>query len=856
MQEKAKFFEFSSYSFSPSKKGLNFKYKTELTNGRKLVFEEKIILPKALDLKRIPKGLSDNLFKSLHLILGISYYKLYCPERIIVKKPLSKDEADFWQTVYSRGLGEFFYRNNLNPKKLAKFPYSKKLRIKSGIEFLCGRIKIQHLVKPKIKDRVLVGVGGGKDSIVAIELLKKQNFDITGFVVETQKKSEVIKNVLRQSKIPCIKIKRILDEKLFKPIPGAFYGHIPISAIYGFLGLLAAVLYDYSDVIVANEYSSNFGNVKYKGKEINHQWSKSYEFECLFQNYIKNFISPNIRYFSILRPFYEIRIVKMFSRLKQYFPYFSSCNRNFKVNKDKNNSLWCCKCPKCLFMFILLAPFIKKNGLLKIFKKNLYNEQNLLPIFAEILGLGKMKPFDCVGTFDEAQAALYLAKDKFKETIVVKKLLPKIAINVKRGNLFKKVFSASPTLNIPAGFRFLGMEKILILGYGKEGKTTRKYLKNKFPEAKIGIADQEQGSNYLKKQRNFDIAVKTPGISKQKVFIQYTTATNIFFSQVKNKIIAVTGSKGKSTTASLIYEILRAGGKKVKLLGNIGHPMLEALLKPINRGEVFVLELSSYQLDDLGFSPHIAVITNLFPEHMDYHCGLNDYFEAKKNIIKFQGKNDFFVYNPKVRELKHWAKEGIAKPVAFAKKIPLKISEMSLRGEHNQDNIKSALAVAALFKIPKQTIKRALKRFKPLPHRLEFVGEFKGIKFYNDAISTAPESTIMAIRTIPDISTIFLGGKDRGYNFSKLVSVLKKYKIKNIVLFPDSGEKILKNKQGFNVLNTSKMEKAVKFAYKNTPKGKTCLLSTASPSYSLWKDFEEKGEQFKYYVKKFGKKTL
>lgn len=835
-KKKAKFFEFCSYKFLPKQKKIIFKYKIGFASGKSLVFVEKIILPKIPDIKKIPKGLLDNLLQGLHIILGISYYKLYCPKELKLNKPLSKEQADFWTEVYQNGLGEFFYRNKINSNKLAKFPYQKNIKI-SGYEL-------------KRKDRALVGIGGGKDSIVAVELLKEQGTDITGFVVETQKQSKLINEVLKKTNIPSLKIRRILDAQLFKQHPGAYNGHIPISAVYSFLGLLAAVLYDYSYIIMANEYSSNFGNIIHKGKNINHQWSKSEEFELLLQNYIKSFISPQIKYFSLLRPFYEIRIVEMFSKYKRYFPYFSSCNRNFTIKKN-TKTLWCGKCPKCAFLFLLLSAFTTKNELIKIFRKNLYQDKTLLPLFNNLLGFKEIKPFDCVGTFEEAQAALYLAKDKYKGGIILKELLPKIK---KPKSLIKKVFSTNPSLNIPTRFRFAGMKNILILGYGKEGKITKQYLEKKFPSKKIGIADQKQGSDYLKKQKNYDIAVKTPGLSKQNMTIQYTTATNIFFSEVKNKIIGITGSKGKSTTTSLIYDILKAGGKPAHLLGNIGKPMLTALMNPIENDDIFVLELSSYQLDDIEFSPNIAVITNLFPEHMDYHGGLKKYYEAKKNIIKFQTKNDFFVYNPKAKELSHWSKGTKAKTIAFVKHIPLKDTEIPLLGEHNKGNIKVAITVAKLFGVGEVSVKKAIKKFKPLPHRLEFIGKFKGIKFYDDAISTTPESTILGIKSINNIKTIFLGGKDRGYNFSKLEQTIRKHSIKNVVLFPDSGKKMFKAKKGLNILETNQMKKAVEFAFYHTGKGGVCLLSTASPSYSLWKNFEEQGEQFKKWVKYYARK--
>ncbi|MCL5011069.1 MAG: UDP-N-acetylmuramoyl-L-alanine--D-glutamate ligase [Patescibacteria group bacterium] len=833
---KAQSFEFVSYSFVPKQKKVSFKYKISFIKGKPLFFVENIVLPKTPGLSRVPKDLLDNLLQGLHLILGVSYYKIYCPAKIKLNKPLSPEQADFWDKVYKRGLGEFFYRNKLNPK-IVKFPFKKIPKAQS------------HELKRK--NRSLLGIGGGKDSIVAAELLKKGNFEVNGFAVETEKGSEVIDSVIKKSGLGALKIRRILDPKLFSNLPNSYNGHVPISAVYGFLGVFCAVLYDYSNVIVANEQSSNFGNLVYYGEIINHQWSKSQEFEELFQNYVNNFITPDIKYFSLLRPFYEIRIARMFSEHKKYFPYFSSCNQNFRANRQRGGPLWCGKCPKCVFAFTLLSAFISKKELLGVFKKNLYEDESLLRLFSDLLGFGKMKPFDCVGAFEETRAALYLARNKFKNSFIIAKLLSKIQ---NPDDIAKKVFSTNLALNIPTRFRFLGMKSILILGFGKEGQTTRQYLQKNFPKCKIGIADQKQDGNYLEKQKKYDIVVKTPGIARKNIVIQYTTASNIFLSQIDNMVIGVSGSKGKSTTASLIYEILKTAGKKVCLLGNIGQPMLKSLLGPIEKSEIFVLELSSYQLDDIEFSPNVAVITNLFPEHMDYHGGVKPYFEAKQNIVKYQRKNDFFIYNPKVGKLGKWAKETKAKTIPFEKKIPLNQAEIPLLGEHNKDNIKAAVSVAKIFKIKNEIIKKAIGNFKPLPHRLELVGEFSGIKFYDDAISTAPESTIMALKSIPNIKTIFLGGEDRGYDFFELEKIIRKNKIENIVLFPKSGKRMFKQRRGLNILETSIMKKAVEFAYKNTPQGTACLLSTASPSYTIWKNFEEKGDQFKYWVKKFSKK--
>lgn len=397
-------------------------------------------------------------------------------------------------------------------------------------------------------------------------------------------------------------------------------------------------------------------------------------------------------------------------------------------------------------------------------------------------------------------------------------------------------------------------KKILILGYGKEGQATERFLKKYYPNALIGIADIKNNPNYLDEQKNYDLIIRSPGIPKNLITKPYTTATNIFLANIDNVVIGVTGSKGKSTTVSLIYSILKQAGKKVHLIGNIGKPMLDEMLKETGKDDIFVCEFSSYQLDDIKYSPHIAVILDLFPEHMNYHGDVENYYNAKKNIISRSTADDYFIYNPKFKELQSWAKNLICKTLPFEQNIVIVDGDIPLIGKHNRENIKASITVAHLLNINNETIVEAVKKFKPLPHRLQMIGKFTEIIFYDDAISTTPESTILAIESLKQIGTIFLGGTDRGYDFNKLVEVVIDYKIPNIVLFPDSGEKIFglfQKVTGINFLKTESMEEAVKFAYKYTQKNKICLLSNASPSYSLWKNFEEKGDLFQFFVKKY-----
>jgi len=808
-------FHYKKYRILPDNKTVKFDYQIIFSNQEPLEFTETIRLPRA-SMKLCSKDMKPFL-EALLIILGISYYKLYLPKKVILPFELSKEQAEFWNTVYRKGLGELLYRNKIDSKQLAKFQSSK---------VVVGPVSIET------KDRGLLGIGGGKDSIVAAELLKEDGYDFSSFVVETQRKDLVVEKVMKEIGKQKMIVRRVLDPKIFEEHEGSFDGHIPISAIFAFIGLLTSAVYGYKYVMVGNEHSSNFGNIKHKGEIINHQWSKTAEFENLLQEYTCKFITADISYISVLRQFYEIRIAKMFATQKKYFKSFSSCNRSFRVHKERTGSLWCGECAKCAFTFLILSPFMPKKDLVEIFGKNLLNDKRLELMYRDILGFGKLKPFDCVGTFEESRVAFWMSAKKYKKDFIAKKFVQKIK-DAKKSS--KEVLSTVQAPTLPTKFRFLGIENICILGYGKEGKVTEAYLKKFHPKLDIGILDQAHDKNYLKGQGEFDLAVKTPGISKDKVTIPYVTATNLFFSKISNLTIGVTGSKGKSTTASLIYQMLKADNQKVRLLGNIGNPMLKVLNGKINPKEIFVIELSSYMLDDIEHSPNIAVLLNLFPEHMDYHGGVDAYYASKNRIFKYQKFGDVSIKFP------------------FNEKIPVKDSEVSLIGAHNKKNIKAAISVARLLGISTASISNAIKGFKPLSHRLEVIGEFNQIRFIDDAISTTPESTIEAMKSIKNIKTIFLGGEDRGYDFKELEKQIRKAKIENIVLFPETGRRMLSSAKGLNVLKTKSMSEAVKFAYRFTPKGSVCLLSTASPSYSIWKDFEEKGDLFQKFVKKYAK---
>ncbi len=832
--QNATVFEFLSREYRPGDPEISFAYRVHFSGDQTMDFEEKLVLGDAQWAAQLPAPFIGALLQDLHLVLGVSYYKLFCPKEFKTDIRLSQAQADFWNTLYKKGLGEFVYRNHLDPDSIAVFSASEHgLRMPATL--------------PVVPGSTLVGIGGGKDSAVSLELLKDHMR--LGFVVETGNGHEITDQIAAIAGVKVAKIKRSLDPKVIAGIPGSYSGHVPVSAIYAFLGVLQAAIGGYQYVVVSNEHSSNFGNLMHEGNEVNHKWSGSSEFETLFQTYVRMNLTPNITYFSLTRGFYELRVVQLFTEIgRKYFHAFSSCNRNFTHTRNGENR-WCGECPKCAFAFLMLAAFLPKDEVIGIFKKDLFDDPALVPLFRDLLGYGDLKPFDCVGTFDESRMALSLAKERWSGSTAVQTLLPLL----EGETLSAEVFKVQQAKTIPSRFRMLGMRSVLILGYGKEGRATEQYLKKRYPHVVIGIADLKDGEDYYQKQHEFDITIKTPSIPSGTMQRQYTTATNFFFAEVpRGQIIGVTGSKGKSTTATLTHLMLQKAGKRVRLVGNIGVPaLLEVLERPPREDELFVFELSSYQLEDLDVSPHVAVVTSLFTEHLDHHGSLQRYFEAKHNIIRFQDGGDIFVRAEGFPLLSQWGALALGS-VLTPETLPFAVENMSLRGAHMRSNVELAYTVGKLWGATDADVQEVVSTFPGLPHRLMHVGTFRGIAFYDDSISTTPESAIAGIRALGDIDTIILGGVDRGYDFSLLEQELRAQDVRTVILFPESGEHMLSSEDGFTILHTASMEEAVQFAYAHTQEGKSCLLSPAAPSYNLFTNFEARGTAFSDAVHKYG----
>ncbi len=426
-------------------------------------------------------------------------------------------------------------------------------------------------------------------------------------------------------------------------------------------------------------------------------------------------------------------------------------------------------------------------------------------------------------------------------------------------------------------------KKICILGYGREGKAMIEAIRSHVKKCKITVADEnadalkelaettpyylQSGTEWLSNLETFDVIIKSPGIPPNPQLeaqrTKLTSATQIFFDTITGTgatVIGVTGSKGKSTTASLIYALLKTGKKEVHLVGNIGEPAISHIDDAKNR-TLFVMELSSYQLMDLMTSPQIAVITSFFPEHLNYHGSLEAYMEAKKHITKFQKDGDMVFFCAASHGASEIAKDGDGTKIPFAAgDAPVRMNETKLIGDHNLSNIAGAFTVATRLGIPEGTAINVIKAFQGLPHRLQSLGIHNGKEWVDDAISTTPESTIAALDALEDhTTTIILGGQDRGNDFTELGKAISKSAVHTVILFPGSGPRIKQaiKDAGAQVefFEAASMEEAVAIA-KKAAGGRSpvaghpiILLSTASPSYGMFKNFEEKGDLFGKYIR-------
>jgi hypothetical protein len=407
---------------------------------------EQIEFPGAAALSPAHAVAFDAALKLLHLIAGVSYYKAGVPPQVRVESgALDAATAQFMQEVYFHGLAEFAYQNKLDLRGRIRFPAAREAASERAAPLSLPR-------------RTLVPIGGGKDSLVSVEMLQGAGEPMTAAWVGD---SALIAACAQRTGLPLLNIKRRLAAELFEYNRlGAWNGHIPVTAINSAILLCAALLYGYDAIAFSNERSASAATLEYDGQPVNHQWSKSLEFERRLREYIHSHIAADLDYFSLLRPWSELAVTRAFAQQTRYDDVFSSCNRNFRIRGERPADRWCGQCPKCHFVFLALAPFVAKPRLLAIFGRNLLDDAALAPGFDALLEYRDHRPFECVGEGHESRAAMHFLaqRPEWREDALVARFAEEIQPQLGRGDL------ALAPLLVPAPEHFLPQRLQGLLG--------------------------------------------------------------------------------------------------------------------------------------------------------------------------------------------------------------------------------------------------------------------------------------------------------------------------------------------------------------------------------------------------------
>ncbi len=385
------YFVFQSYSIFRTKTSLRVKFLFDLAG--KFVFEPELEIPDRsfYNWQAMSEEVLNNLVFHIGMVELVSYWKTACPPRVeVLAGNLNEDQVGWWKKLYFHGLGEFFYLNGIHTDAEGFMQI-----VSKGT---AGKVSDLQLDETG----VLVPVGGGKDSVVTLELLKNTDFSVRPFLLNPREASWRTVEIAGFTKDESVVILRRLDPKLLELNKAGFLnGHTPFSALLAFVSVFTALLSQSRYIALSNESSANASTVP--GSKINHQYSKSFEFEQDFHNYVKKYIHPDVLYFSFLRPLNELQIAALFSGFSQHHFSFRSCNVGSKTDS------WCGRCPKCLFTYAILSPFVPQEKLEKIFGRNLLQDASLETILEELDGRAPVKPFECVGTPEEVNAALQQA---------------------------------------------------------------------------------------------------------------------------------------------------------------------------------------------------------------------------------------------------------------------------------------------------------------------------------------------------------------------------------------------------------------------------------------------------------------
>lgn len=971
--------------------------------------------------KAHPK-LVERLTFFIGLIELISYWKVACPPEVIVEAgALNEEELSFWKTLYWGGLGEFFYLNQIETTP-ETFMTLRPLETRANLPLAATLVDCPPLTRlPQAP--VLIPVGGGKDSVVTLECFRNYPGKRLGFAINPIPATLDCMQLADLEGRVCVT--RRLDPTLLKlNQEGYLNGHTPFSALLAFVALLTAYLQGAQDILLSNEGSANEQTVH--GCTVNHQYSKTTEFEAAFQRLIKEQLGLPIRYLSFLRPLSELAIARLVAQWPQYHPVFRSCNRGSKQNR------WCGECAKCLFIALMLSPFVGVQRVHEFIGRPILDDLSLWPVLEQLAGLTASKPFECVGTVAEVRHALALLSQletqspallsRYLQTVeagqVPGEQLLSPSLNPDRPSEGARQLVVDPARHqklmgcyyasrefpldlvdyLPTAYdddlekklglstpltldwaQFLGQNRqtsqaetadlrqqalaqirawpqpILVLGLGREGQAWLACLAQALdPGTPVTIADQGQPDNRiiawaqelpLKLDWQLGVAdfhpllvkaktiLRSPGISLKAEKLgpqpgqltdypdsQILTQADLFLSLAGDQTLAVTGTKGKSTTTALAAHLLKSvltpeaswhtdnpqqvpdeQAPAVHLLGNIGRAPLSALdlIQPQDR---IALELSCHQLQTCRYASRVAVLTNLYPEHLDHYASYADYLQAKLNLLTQQGAEDWAILNFDDEETQrqmsqaHWQShllgvtrqsvpvsdwqarwphlqiEGIVrldKPDAQSLTLEWHGAEASRQSGEPQPNLTLtalppalrgwphaydyALAISAVHQLTGQPVTACgIQAFKGLPHRCQDLGWWGGLHWYNDSISTIPETCLTAWDLLEPIEVLIVGGMDRGVDLSPLETAICRRQPPVLIALPDTGHQLAKRLSlaslKTQICCVETLEEAVEAAARLGRPGGVCLFSPAAASYHRYRNFEARGEAFQQAV--------
>ena len=806
----------------------------------------------------VDKNSRDSSVFLLAIAGATSYYKAFNAQTISIDFPATNEVIEWAKHLFDEGLREFRFHNeidyenvpNITASNAESRPYSFK----------------------KI-DRILVPIGGGKDSATSLEILQSANIDCVGFSIGAFTPIETTAHVAGVDMVRAI---RTLDPLLFElNSEGYPNGHIPVTAITSTLAVISALYSGANAVAMSNESSADEPTRIVGGVEVNHQWSKSSHAEKLLREAIFS-LGIGVEYFSLLRNLNEVEIFSIFSASTKYHKAITSCNNAFKIDESKRTSSWCSNCDKCRFVYLGLCAYIDSSYVADIFGKDLKRDETQIDGFLNLVEADS-KPFECVGSVNETRLLARRACEdvSFGESVVGKSLLEVLnkgdGIVEKKSRIKSESFIPATLMQATIDLQkniyskrlqvIIGSQNIGVMGLGRDTSGIIRYLRNNGISQTISVyllenknINKDQFKEELEKNGlGFidaielvdntsdlgDLVFVSPGISKysdEVISLGETATTPLAYWLEVNKellptkiFIGVTGTKGKSTTSSMIAHVL----DNSIIAGNLGNAVGDLEIEELLRADYIVLEVSSFQASYVNSSPDVVAFTSLFDCHIDWHRTPENYRLDKINLA-VHGSWATFMPNQLAQQL------GL-------QNIDIQIESKDQTLRQRNENLVKNIVKTVEPNLLDEDIEKRLSTFESLKYRQEIVGVKNGVTYISDVLSTAPEASVVSVDdvlvTYPD-SQIYLlfGGAHREVDQSIAINELNKKERLAILTLPDTGhmsENLFKE-----YMHCDELVDSIKYVSENAKEGDIVLLAPGAPSFHRYQNYEKLHEHF------------